>query len=48
MSHTTVIEESNKKKDQYGQVNFTEYIDFLCRIIYARFAASLDANLLGP
>jgi len=31
----------------YGKIGFIEFIEFLCRIIYARFSMDLDANLLG-
>ena len=26
----------------------SEFVEFLCRVIYARFSMNLDANLLGP
>ena len=35
------------KKGAYSKIGFIEFIEFLCRLLYARFSINLDANLLG-
>ena len=45
MSKQTVDEES-KKLTVYDRLIFVEFIEFLCRILYSKFSADLDANLL--
>lgn len=43
----STIENETKRIGQYSKITFIEFIEFLCRILYAKFSMDLDANMLG-
>ena len=43
----STIENETKRIGQYSKITFIEFIEFLCRILYAKFTMDLESNLLG-
>lgn len=38
------IEAETKKIGQYNRINFLEFVEFVCRILYIKFKIDLESN----